>query len=277
MVRRCRRDPRFGRQADSLFPRRHRVHSECRDGAESADERNRVEAGRPGHLARERVPEQLYWPSLLTSQGVEFIEVPWSRFYSSLTRTRAWCCEHGELQHRLSSACRRIGPGAAGSRHSSITSTERRASALCSSMWSAVQPDMLAVHGYKWLLCPNGAGFMYVRPLTARTAQAQCSRVGAATRIGGASIAFTMARRSLSTRREIRRRHAELSEPLCHGRVARDDARAWSGSHRGSRAGSCRAVRSRAGARRRCRSSIADLRSSQRASRIVTLLSLPVP
>ena len=28
----------------------------------------------------------------------------------------------------------------------------------------AVQPDMLAVHGYKWLLCPNGAGFMYVRP-----------------------------------------------------------------------------------------------------------------
>jgi cysteine desulfurase/selenocysteine lyase len=26
------------------------------------------------------------------------------------------------------------------------------------------QPDMLAVHGYKWLLCPNGAGFMYVAP-----------------------------------------------------------------------------------------------------------------
>ncbi|MCS6953321.1 MAG: aminotransferase class V-fold PLP-dependent enzyme [Bryobacterales bacterium] len=24
--------------------------------------------------------------------------------------------------------------------------------------------DMLAVHGYKWLLCPNGAGFMYVAP-----------------------------------------------------------------------------------------------------------------
>lgn len=27
-----------------------------------------------------------------------------------------------------------------------------------------VQPSMLAVHGYKWLLCPNGAGFAYVRP-----------------------------------------------------------------------------------------------------------------
>ncbi len=27
-----------------------------------------------------------------------------------------------------------------------------------------LQPDMLAVHGYKWLLCPNGAGFLYVRP-----------------------------------------------------------------------------------------------------------------
>ncbi|HXG34753.1 MAG TPA: aminotransferase class V-fold PLP-dependent enzyme [Bryobacteraceae bacterium] len=27
-----------------------------------------------------------------------------------------------------------------------------------------IRPDMLAVHGYKWLLCPNGAGFMYVAP-----------------------------------------------------------------------------------------------------------------
>ena len=27
-----------------------------------------------------------------------------------------------------------------------------------------VQPDMLCVHGYKWLLSPNGAGFVYVRP-----------------------------------------------------------------------------------------------------------------
>jgi selenocysteine lyase/cysteine desulfurase len=27
-----------------------------------------------------------------------------------------------------------------------------------------VEPDILAVHGYKWLLSPNGAGFMYVSP-----------------------------------------------------------------------------------------------------------------
>lgn len=27
-----------------------------------------------------------------------------------------------------------------------------------------IQPDMLAVHGYKWLLSPTGAGFMYVAP-----------------------------------------------------------------------------------------------------------------
>lgn len=27
-----------------------------------------------------------------------------------------------------------------------------------------IQPDVLGVHGYKWLLAPNGAGFMYVRP-----------------------------------------------------------------------------------------------------------------
>jgi cysteine desulfurase/selenocysteine lyase len=27
-----------------------------------------------------------------------------------------------------------------------------------------IQPDMLAVHGYKWLLSPNGAAFIYVHP-----------------------------------------------------------------------------------------------------------------
>jgi selenocysteine lyase/cysteine desulfurase len=27
-----------------------------------------------------------------------------------------------------------------------------------------VQPDMLAVHGYKWLLSPNGAAFFYIHP-----------------------------------------------------------------------------------------------------------------
>ncbi len=29
---------------------------------------------------------------------------------------------------------------------------------------AAVQPDMLAVDGYKWLLCPNGAPFFYISP-----------------------------------------------------------------------------------------------------------------
>ena len=28
----------------------------------------------------------------------------------------------------------------------------------------AVQPDLYAVNGYKWLLSPNGAAFMYVAP-----------------------------------------------------------------------------------------------------------------
>ena len=34
-------------------------------------------------------PNNLYWPSLLKISGVEFLEVPWSRLYESLTeRTR---------------------------------------------------------------------------------------------------------------------------------------------------------------------------------------------
>jgi cysteine desulfurase/selenocysteine lyase len=34
-----------------------------------------------------------------------------------------------------------------------------------------VRPDMLAVDGYKWLLCPNGATFFYVSPALRRTLQ----------------------------------------------------------------------------------------------------------
>ncbi len=34
---------------------------------------------------------------------------------------------------------------------------------------AAVKPDMLAVDGYKWLLCPNGAPFFYISPELRRT------------------------------------------------------------------------------------------------------------
>jgi cysteine desulfurase/selenocysteine lyase len=34
---------------------------------------------------------------------------------------------------------------------------------------AAVKPDMLAVDGYKWLLCPNGAAFFYISPELRRT------------------------------------------------------------------------------------------------------------
>ena len=33
-----------------------------------------------------------------------------------------------------------------------------------SSTSQSVKPDMFAVHAYKWLISPNGAGFMYVSP-----------------------------------------------------------------------------------------------------------------
>jgi cysteine desulfurase / selenocysteine lyase len=29
---------------------------------------------------------------------------------------------------------------------------------------TAIKPDFVGVDGYKWMLCPNGAGFLYVRP-----------------------------------------------------------------------------------------------------------------
>ncbi len=40
-----------------------------------------------------------------------------------------------------------------------------------------IQPDMLAVHGYKWLLSPNGAGFFYIAPHLRQRLAAQYHRL----------------------------------------------------------------------------------------------------
>jgi selenocysteine lyase/cysteine desulfurase len=109
-------------------------------------------------------PNNIYSPALLEQRGVEFVETPWERFYDAVDdRTRLVLMSTVNYAHGLRP------PLAEVSRHvhdrgalfyadgtQSVGALEFRV--------PDVQPDMLAVHGYKWLLSPTGAGFMYVAP-----------------------------------------------------------------------------------------------------------------
>jgi cysteine desulfurase / selenocysteine lyase len=109
-------------------------------------------------------PNNLYWPSLLKSQGVEFLEVPWSRLYSSLTEdTRLVIVSTVNYSTGFRVPVEELGRML---RDRGIVYYLDGTQSLGALQFDveAVQPDMLAAHGYKWLLSPNGAGFMYVRP-----------------------------------------------------------------------------------------------------------------
>ncbi len=113
---------------------------------------------------QDEFPNNLYHPALLAARGVEVVEAPWSEFYPSVTsRTRLVVLsevnyttgfrpplqEISEFLHERDVLLYVDGTQSLGALQFDV----RR-----------LRPDMLAVHGYKWMLAPNGAGFMYVAP-----------------------------------------------------------------------------------------------------------------
>jgi cysteine desulfurase / selenocysteine lyase len=109
-------------------------------------------------------PNHYYYPSHLRGCGVAFVETAWDGFYDSLTpRTRLVAISTVNY--------------ATGFRPplAEVSETLRRRGILLyldgtQSLGalpidvSRIQPDLFAVDAYKWLLSPNGAGFMYVSP-----------------------------------------------------------------------------------------------------------------
>ena len=113
---------------------------------------------------RDEFPNHYYHPLFLGGRGVEFVETAWDGFYDAITpATRlvaismlnyatgfrapleeisAFLRERGVLLYV-------DGTQGVGALEFDVTT---------------MRPDVLAVHGYKWLLSPNGAGFMYVSP-----------------------------------------------------------------------------------------------------------------
>lgn len=109
-------------------------------------------------------PNNLYNPALLRRHGVEAVEASWPEFYDAITpRTRLVVLSEVNYTSGFRPPLAEI---AAFLRERGVLlyiDGTQSVGALEFDM-AAIRPDMLAVHAYKWLLSPNGAGFLYVAP-----------------------------------------------------------------------------------------------------------------
>jgi cysteine desulfurase/selenocysteine lyase len=109
-------------------------------------------------------PNNIYAPSVLGRRGIEFVQTSWEKFYDSIDeRTRLVAISSANYVTGFVPPLAEI---AAFLRKRGVlfyVDGTQSVGALRLDV-GRVQPDMLAVHGYKWLNCPDGAGFMYVRP-----------------------------------------------------------------------------------------------------------------
>ena len=109
-------------------------------------------------------PNNLYAPGLLERFGVETTACPWDRFYDSVNaRTRLAILSSVNYNTGFAPPLAEL----ADFLHArGILLYVDGTQSLGALRFDAarVQPDMLAVHGYKWLLSPNGAGFFYIAP-----------------------------------------------------------------------------------------------------------------
>lgn len=109
-------------------------------------------------------PNHYYFPSHLRHRQVEFVETNLDSFQQSITpRTRlvvistvSYSTGFRAPVDAISRFCRDRGVLLY------VDGTQSVGALRFDT--AAVQPDLFAVHGYKWLLSPNGAGFMYVSP-----------------------------------------------------------------------------------------------------------------
>jgi selenocysteine lyase/cysteine desulfurase len=110
-------------------------------------------------------PNNQYYPSLLAGRGVEFIETTWESFYDSLTpRTRLAVVSSVNYTTGLrlplaELACELDRRGIL-----FYVDGTQSVGALRMDV-SSFRPAMMAVDAYKWMLTPNGAGFVYVDPI----------------------------------------------------------------------------------------------------------------
>ena len=109
-------------------------------------------------------PNNIYAPSVLGRRGVEFVETPWESFYDSIDdRTRLVAISSANYVTGFVPPLEEISAFLRERGVLLYVDGTQSVGALRFDV-ARIQPDMLAVHGYKWLNCPDGAGFMYVKP-----------------------------------------------------------------------------------------------------------------
>jgi len=109
-------------------------------------------------------PNHYYYPSHLRGCGVEFVETAWEGFYTRLTpRTRVVAISTVNYATGFRPPLREISEELQRRGILLYLDGTQSLGALPFDL-SHIRPDLFAVDAYKWLLSPNGAGFMYVSP-----------------------------------------------------------------------------------------------------------------
>lgn len=109
-------------------------------------------------------PNNLYVPSILRRFGVECVETPWVGFYDAVTvNTRAVILSTVNYTTGFRPPLREVSEFLRERGVLMYVDGTQSLGALCFDV-SEIQPAMLAVDAYKWLLGPTGSGFVYVRP-----------------------------------------------------------------------------------------------------------------
>ncbi len=122
---------------------------------------------KPGHQVvtlEDEFPNHYYYPSFLGARGVEFVETPFERFYESITpRTRLVAISMLNYSTGFRPPLAEI---AKFLRERGVLLYVDGTQGLGALEFdaSAIQPAMLSVNGYKWMLAPTGAGFLYIDP-----------------------------------------------------------------------------------------------------------------
>jgi cysteine desulfurase / selenocysteine lyase len=109
-------------------------------------------------------PNHYYYPAHLGGVGVEFVETSWERFYDALTpSTRLVALSEVNYSTGFRPPLEEIAPELRRRGILLYVDGTQSTGALRFDI-GRIRPDMFAVHAYKWMLSPNGAGFMYVAP-----------------------------------------------------------------------------------------------------------------
>jgi len=115
-------------------------------------------------ILEQEFPNSIYHPALLASRGVELIETSWDRFWEALKPgTRLVILSEVNYITGFRAPLPELAPELR--RRGILLFVDATQSAGVLRFDAArTQPDVYAAHGYKWLLWPTGAGFMYVHP-----------------------------------------------------------------------------------------------------------------